>query len=127
MAADTRSPRDASWVQKMINRVKTRRESESAHDGGAGGEETSRAEYVPKGRVTILDRAVLYQARRIHSSPLMSGLWVSMIVRIGTRQSTTKDSLTDTVTRVPGEYQSEAEALEAAKRYIDEEDARQQE
>jgi len=57
----------------------------------------------------------------------MSGLWVSMIVSIGTRQSTTKDSLTDTVTRVPGEYQSEAEALEAAKQYIDEEDARQQE
>ena len=50
-----------------------------------------------------------------------------MIVSIGTRQSTTKDSLTDTVTRVPGEYQSVAEALEAAKRYIDEEDARRQE
>jgi hypothetical protein len=33
----------------------------------------------------------------------------------------TKDSLTDTVTRVPGEYPSEDEAIQAAKRYIDDE------
>jgi Arc/MetJ-type ribon-helix-helix transcriptional regulator len=35
----------------------------------------------------------------------------------------TKDSLTDTVTRVPGEYPSEEEAMQAAMRYIDEQEA----
>jgi len=38
----------------------------------------------------------------------------------------TQDSLTPTVTRVPGEYASEAEALRAAKRYVDEELERRQ-
>lgn len=38
----------------------------------------------------------------------------------------TKDSLTAAVTRVPGEYGSEAEAVQAVKRYIDEEDAHRQ-
>jgi Arc/MetJ-type ribon-helix-helix transcriptional regulator len=35
----------------------------------------------------------------------------------------TKDSLTATVTRVPGEYPSEEEAIQAAMRYIDEQEA----
>ena len=39
----------------------------------------------------------------------------------------TKDSLTDTVTRVPGEYPSEDEAIQGAERYIDAEDSRRQE
>ena len=35
----------------------------------------------------------------------------------------TKDSLTDTVTRVPREYPSEDEAIPAAMRYLDEQEA----
>jgi hypothetical protein len=39
----------------------------------------------------------------------------------------TKDSLTAKVTLVPGEYRSEEEAIQAAKRYIDGEEAHRQE
>jgi len=63
--------------------------------------------------------ASVYKAHRIHTSRLFSGLYVSIIVRLGKRNPPTKDSLTDTVTRVPGEYPSEAEAVLAAKQYID--------
>jgi len=73
-----------------------------------------------------LNDTLLYKAHRIHTSPLMSGLWVSMIVSIGRRKSITKDSLTDTVTRIPSEHHSEAEAIQAAKRYIDDEDSHRQ-
>ena len=44
-------------------------------------------------------------------------------MKLGKKKAMTKDSLTAAVTRVPGEYASEAEALQAAKRYVDEEDA----
>ena len=123
MAADTRSPKAVSWVRKIINRFKPRRETES--DGGkAGGVAgTSRAEYLPKGRAAAFDRAVQYKAYRIHTTPHLTGLWISLIVSIGTPKPVTKDSLTNTVTRVPGEDQSAAKALEAAKRYIDEAEA----
>jgi len=47
-------------------------------------------------------------------------------VSIGTRNPLTKDSLTDTVTRVPGEHHTEGEAIQAAKRYIDAEDSHRQ-
>jgi hypothetical protein len=42
-----------------------------------------------------------------------------MIVRLGGRDPLARDSLTDTVTRVRGEFASEAKALDAAMRYID--------
>jgi hypothetical protein len=74
-----------------------------------------------------VNKAPVYKARRIHTSRLMRGPWVSIVVSIGTRQPMTKDSLTDTVTRVPGEYPSEEEAIQGAKRYIDAEDSRRQE
>jgi len=119
MAAETGSPRGISWVQKIINRFKTRREPESDRGGVAGGGETSRAEYLPKGRVTTSDHFVEYKAYRIHPSPHLTGLWISMIVSIGTRKAIAKDSLTEMVTRIPGEYPSEAEALLAARQYID--------
>ena len=70
-----------------------------------------------------LESAPVYKAHRIHTSRLMRGPWVSIVVSIGTRQPMTKDSLTDTVTRVPGEYPSEAEAMQAAMRYLDEQEA----
>jgi len=70
-----------------------------------------------------VNKAPVYKAHRIHTSRLMRGPWVSIVVSIGTRQPMTKDSLTDTVTRVPGEYPSEEEAIQGAKRYIDAEDS----
>ncbi len=76
-------------------------------------------------RVNV-DDAPVYKAHRIHATS-RNGLWVSMIVGIGTRKPMTKDSLTDTVTRVPEEYYSREEAMQAAKRYIDDEDSRRQE
>ena len=50
-----------------------------------------------------------------------------MIVRIGKRRPITKDSLTDAVSCIPGDYPSEEEAVLAAKRYIDEKEAHQRE
>jgi hypothetical protein len=66
-----------------------------------------------------VQNAPAYKAHRIHVTRLYSRPCVSLIVSIGIRQPMTKDSLTDTVTRVPGEYPSEDEAILAAKRYID--------
>jgi hypothetical protein len=47
-----------------------------------------------------------------------------MIVKLGRRQVMNRDSLTATVTRVPGEHDSEEEAIQVAKRYIDEAEIR---
>ena len=119
MAADTRPPRDVSWVQKLINRFKMRRDPESGPGEVGGARGTSRAACVPTGGGATLDHFVEYKAYRIHTRPHLAGLWISMLVRIGTPKPVTKDSLTDTVTRVPGEYPSEAEAQMAATQYID--------
>ena len=73
-----------------------------------------------------MQNAPVYKAHRIHTKSTMSGLWVSIIVSIGTRNPLTKDSLTDSVTRVPGEHHTEGEAIQAAKRYIDAEDSHRQ-
>ena len=70
-----------------------------------------------------LESAPVYKAHRIHVTRLYSRPYVSLIVSIGIRQPMTKDSLTATVTRVPGEYPSEAEAIQAAMRYIDRQEA----
>jgi len=60
----------------------------------------------------------LYKEYRIHTAQLRSALWVSTIVRVGKRQAMTNDSRTPAVTRVPGEYPAEVEALQAAMQYI---------
>ena len=73
------------------------------------------------------DNAPIYKGYRIHTSRLHSETYVGMIVRLGTRNPLATNSLTDTVTRVPGEYASEAEALDAAERYIDGEESRRHE
>jgi len=70
-----------------------------------------------------LDNAPVYKAHRIHITRLYSRPYVSLIVSIGIRKPMTKDSLTDTVTRVPGEYPSEEDAMQAAMLYIDEQEA----
>jgi hypothetical protein len=62
----------------------------------------------------------IYKEHRIHTRLLpASGHWVSTIVKLGQTRALTKNSLTARVTRVRGEYQSEAEALRAAAQYID--------
>jgi hypothetical protein len=86
---------------------------------------SSRAEYILKRRVAPTDQAVVYKAYRVHTTPHLAGLWISLLVSIGAPKPVTQDSLTDTVTRVPGEYPSAAQALAAAKRYIDDEASRQ--
>jgi len=74
-----------------------------------------------------VNHAPVYKGHRIHISRLYSGPYISMVVRLGKPKPLTKNFLTDTVTRVPGEYPSEDEAIQAAMRYIDEEDSRRQE
>ena len=71
------------------------------------------------GGTAILKERLIYKAHRIHASRLASGLWLCAIVNMGKKRPMTHDSLTATVTRVPGEYSSEEEALHAATRYID--------
>ena len=61
----------------------------------------------------------VYKEYRIHTRPLPSGIWLASIVNFGKRKLVNTDSLTAAVNRVPGEYDSEQEAIEAAKRYID--------
>ena len=73
-----------------------------------------------------VNKAPVYKAHRFHATRLYGRPYVSLIVSIGKRQPMTKDSLTDTVTRVPGEYPSEDEAIQAAKRYIDAEETHRQ-
>ncbi len=66
-----------------------------------------------------LKETTIYKDHRIHTTQLPSGLWLTSIVNVGKRKITTADSLTDAVSRVPGEYRSEREAIQAAERYID--------
>jgi hypothetical protein len=73
-----------------------------------------------------VNKAPGYKAHRTHSTRLFGRPYVNMIASLGKRTPLTTNSLTDTVTRVPGEYPSEEEAIHAAKRYIDDEDSRRQ-
>jgi hypothetical protein len=62
----------------------------------------------------------VYKEHRIHANHLpASGQWISTIVKLGEALAITKDSLTDKVTRVPGEYPSEADSVQGAMEYID--------
>ena len=63
----------------------------------------------------------IYKQHRIHTTRLPSGLWLGKIVKLGKKQAITQHSLTAAVTRIPGEYQSEDEAIQSAKHFIDEE------
>ena len=66
-------------------------------------------------------KAPTYEQHRIHTRQLFSGPRLSTIVNMGRKTVLTKDVLTDTVTRVSGEYTSEEEAIQAARTYIDRE------
>ena len=61
----------------------------------------------------------IYKEHRIHTRRLTRGPWVSMIVNVGGKLLPTKEALTETATRVPGEYATEDEAIQAARLYID--------
>ncbi len=61
----------------------------------------------------------VYREYRIHVEKLPSLWWLASIVNTGKRKVPTKDSLTLAVTRIPREYDSEQEAIQAAKEYID--------
>ncbi len=73
-----------------------------------------------------LKEGPIYRGYRIHTS-YRFGQWVSMVVSLGKGRPLTTDSLTEAVTRVPGEQPSETEAVLAAKRYIDEVEAHRRE
>lgn len=66
-----------------------------------------------------MEESTVYKGHRIHTKQLPSGLWLTSIVNIGKRKMTTMDSLTAAVSRVPGEYDSQREAIQAAKQYLD--------
>ena len=66
-----------------------------------------------------LKESPVYKAHRIHTLQLPSGLWLASIVNVGKRKATTLHSLTGAVSRIPREYDSEEEAVQAAKAYID--------
>jgi hypothetical protein len=66
-----------------------------------------------------LNESTLYKEHRIHTKQLPSGLWIASIVNLGKRKMVNTDSLTAAVSRIPGEYDSEEGAIQAAKGYID--------
>jgi hypothetical protein len=61
----------------------------------------------------------VYKGHRIHTKRLFSGAWIGTLVNVGKATIPTRDALTDSVTRVPGEYESEDQAIQAARVYID--------
>ena len=70
----------------------------------------------------MLENSPLYKGHRIRTAPLPGGRWLSTIVNLGNEKRINKNSLTAATTRIWGAYDSEAEAIEAAKAYIDAED-----
>ncbi len=69
----------------------------------------------------------VYKQYRIHAQRMpISGLWIACIVSCGSQDQTTEDSLTATATRIPKEYGSKEEAVQAAKEYIDRQESREQ-
>ena len=77
-------------------------------------------------RKSNLKEGPLYKGYRIHTARLLSEHWLSKIVSLGKKKGMTKNSLTAAVTCIPGEYGSEAEAIQAAQGYIDEAEAHRQ-
>ena len=67
-----------------------------------------------------MEESTLYKGYRIHTKQLPSGLWLTSVVNLGKQKVTTMDSLTAAVSRIPGEFDSEREAIQAAKQYLDE-------
>jgi hypothetical protein len=77
-------------------------------------------------RKSSLKEGPVYKGCRIYTAQLLSQHWLSKIVNLGKKKGMTKDSLTAKVIGIPGEYGSEAEAIQAAQGYIDEAEAHRQ-
>ncbi len=61
----------------------------------------------------------VYKHYRIHAQRMaISEQWIACIVNCGRQLQATEDSLTATVTRIPKEYESKEEAVQAAEDYI---------
>ena len=69
-----------------------------------------------------VEENTVYKEHRIHTLHLPSGLWLATIVNLGKRKTTTTNSLTAAVSRIPREYDSEQEAIQAARQYIDQQE-----
>ena len=80
-----------------------------------------------QGGSSELKQNPVYKQHRIHTQQLPSGVWRVSIVNFGNRKMTTGDSLTDAVTRIPRQYDSEEQAVRAAKEYIDQQAVHEQE
>ena len=80
-----------------------------------------------QGGSSELKQNPVYKQHRIHTQVLASGLWLVSIVNVGKRKTTTGHSLTDAVTRIPRQYDSEEQAVRAAKEYIDQQAVHEQE
>ena len=80
-----------------------------------------------QGGSSELKQNPVYKQNRIHTQQLLSGVWLVSIVNFGNRKMTTGDSLTDAVTRIPRQYDSEEQAVRAAKEYIDQQAVHEQE
>ena len=80
-----------------------------------------------QGGSSELKQNPVYKQHRIHTQQLLSGVWLVSIVNFGNRKTTTGDSLTDVVTRIPREYGSKEQAIWAAKEYIDQQAVGEQE
>ena len=73
-----------------------------------------------------VNKAPVYKAHRIHTTSTMNGRWVSVIVSIWIKQPMPEDAPPNPAIRVPGEYDSEVGAIQAAMRYIDEQETHRQ-
>ena len=80
-----------------------------------------------QGRSTEVKESPIYKQRRIHTMQLPSGIWRVAVANVGKHKMTSGDSLTEVVMRIPGEHRTEAEAIQAAKEYIDRQEANAQE
>ena len=61
----------------------------------------------------------VYKHHRIHTTQLLSGVWVASIVRLGAAADGTRVGGGPPVERIRGEYPSQGEAVSAAKQYVD--------
>ena len=61
----------------------------------------------------------VYKMHRIHTTRLPSGVWVVSIVRLGVARDDARFGGGPPVERIRGEYRSQAEAVSAAKQYVD--------
>lgn len=62
------------------------------------------------------EESSVYKAHRIHTTQLISGSWITSIVKLGVPK---QGNAGPPVERIRGDHPSKDEAISAAKRYID--------